>query len=218
MRIAVLFALVVGLGVVAASAQLPTAVARRPASVYVSEFVSRSITDKVLLVSFTDLFETALVNSGTNKVLNRRNLQKVLAEAQSESYVASMGDVSTQARVRIPALEGAEGVIFGEVNDDTDSGEVSVTVTLESFDSVIHWKRSLSMKRGRLRDLASRREAMEGLARAEAAAVDTGQSNSRSPDVRPQPPPAAGAAGLDGAPPLFSRSGTGISSVRSLRG
>ncbi len=164
MRIAVSFLVAVHFTCFSTPAQAQATVTRLPTSVYVSEFVSRSISDKALLVSFTDLFETQLVNSGRYKVLNRRNLHRILDESKNESYVASMRDVSAQARTRISTLEGANGLIFGEVADDADSGDVSITVTLESFDAVIHWKRSTSMKRGLVRDLASRRAAIGTLA------------------------------------------------------
>lgn len=136
--------------------------AQRPKNIYVSEFVSRTLKDPALLSSFTELFETALINSGAYRVLNRRNLQKVLAESQSE-YVASMGDVKSPVRGQIAKIEGAQGVVFGEVVDDSDSGDVRITVSLESFDSLVHWKHSGLMKRGLLRDGPSRQRAMERL-------------------------------------------------------
>ncbi len=61
------------------------------------------------------------------------------------------------------SVEKAEGVIFGEVTDDKESGEIIVTATLESFDSVKHWKRFASMKRGLLRDNSSRQNAVNQL-------------------------------------------------------
>ena len=195
MRIAAFLIIAAGLGVVSASAQASGSITGVPSIVYVSEFVSQTIQDDAILASFTDLFETALVSSGTQKVLNRRNLQKLLVEAQNESSVASMRDVSRQARVRIPALEGAQGVIFGVVTDDIASGEVSVAVTLEGFDSVIHWKRSVSMKRGTLRDLASRRETVEGL-----VPIDSGFGASRRNSGAPDATISRGAAGANPAP------------------
>lgn len=157
---------------------------QRPRNVYVSEFVSHSLKDAALLSSFTELFETALVNSGSYRVLNRRNLQRVLAESQSEAYVASMGDVKSPARAQIAKIEGAQGVVFGEVVDDSESGDVKITVTLESFDSVVVWKHSGLMRRGLLRDGPSRQRAMERLAQdiSSEIAIESG-TGKRLPEV-----------------------------------
>lgn len=140
-----------------------------PRSIYVAEFVSREISDKALLTSFTDLYETALIGSGAYRVVNRRVFHQILAEAQSELSVRSMGDVSQRARGQLTRLAEAEGVVFGEVTDDAASGDVIITVTLETFDSVRHWRRFTLMKRGELTLLANRVKAMQQLVSATTA-------------------------------------------------
>jgi len=127
---------------------------REPKTLYVAEFVSRTISDRAVLASFTELFETSLIRTGRYKVLDRRNLNRVLAEAQSEQFVVSMNNLTERVRTKVVAVEGAQGVIFGEVVDDPESGEIVITVSLEGFDAVKHWKRSTTTRYGRARDIA----------------------------------------------------------------
>jgi hypothetical protein len=135
-----------------------------PAAVYVAEFFSRQTVSQDVLASFTELFETALINEGAYRVLNRRSLYQVLREAQNESHVRSMSEVQVQARRQIRSVTEAEGVIFGEVTDDSASGEVGISVTLETFDAEKRWKHATTISRGRLLDRASRDGAMRALA------------------------------------------------------
>jgi hypothetical protein len=137
--------------------------AAAPHAVYVAEFQSGQVKEQGLLASFTELFETALINTGDYRVLNRRSFHQTLQEAQNEERVRSMSDLSQRARGQLRQTAGAEGVIFGEVTDDPASGEITVSVTLESFDAVKHWKYETSMTRGRTLDRASRQEAMRAL-------------------------------------------------------
>jgi hypothetical protein len=58
------------------------------------------------------------------RVHNRRNLQRIVAKSQNEEAVMRMSDLDQRARARLAALEQADGVIFGEVVDDSQSGEI----------------------------------------------------------------------------------------------
>lgn len=137
---------------------------KAPRSVYIADFTSRNLADDLILASFTELYESALVTAGAYKVLNRRTFNQILAAAANEAKVASMSDLSPRAKARLAGVEKADGVIFGEVTDDKESGDIIISATLESFDSVKHWKRFVSMKRGLIRDQSSRRKTMESLA------------------------------------------------------
>jgi hypothetical protein len=126
-------------------------------------FVSHNIADKNLLASFSEHFETALIGSGSYRVLDRNTFERILAEGKNEGYVASINDLTPTTRKQLSSIAKAEGVIFGEVTDDVESGEIIITATLESFDSVKHWKRFVSMKRGVVHDDPSRRAAIQQL-------------------------------------------------------
>jgi hypothetical protein len=140
-----------------------------PVNVYVSPFTSRSRIDDEVLASFRDLFEeafgTAFSHDGTYKVLNRQVIQQIVAEAQNETgLITSVDELNPKVKANL-RLAKADGFIFGEVTDDKDSGEVIVDVRLQSFDSVLWWNKSVSIKRGLIHDRSSRKEAMEKLVR-----------------------------------------------------
>ena len=135
----------------------------KPSRVYVADFTSTTLHDDNLLLSFTDQFETALIDSHVYTVLNRDHLAKLLRESKSEASLTSLQDISSQVRSRIQHLEAADAVIFGQVTDDLDSGELIITVTLETFDSVKQWKHSKTMKRGLIRDYTERQNVLNKL-------------------------------------------------------
>jgi hypothetical protein len=144
-----------------------------PKSVFIEQFTSRDGVDAEVLSSFRDLFEESFEdtfrNTGVYSVLNRQELEKIVNSSKSEILVTSMEqiDADTKARLR---LAKADGVIFGRVIDDKESGEVVVSAKLQSFDSVLQWNKSVTMKRGLIHDRASRKAAMVELVKSVATA------------------------------------------------
>lgn len=155
-----------------------------PSKVYVTDFSSRTISDKELLESFSDLFETALKAGERFKILNRRTLYRILSEAQNEGTLTSMHDVNQRARTQLARAQMAEGVIFGAITDDQVSGQIRATVSLQSFDTEIHCQAATTMTRGKLFDLASRQDLMERLATeiCQAPKPTGGQAGTSQPD------------------------------------
>ena len=137
-----------------------------PTNVYIAPFSSHSEIEGNVLSSLRDLFEESFeqtfAGNGTYKVLNRQTVEKILAEANNETVLTSVGELNPKAKDELKLVK-ADGVIFGEVTDDKDSGEVIVSVKLQSFDSVIFWNHSVTMKRGLIHDYTSRKTAMEQL-------------------------------------------------------
>jgi hypothetical protein len=179
----------------AASASAQTLPANRPVTpvnVYVAPFTSRDSIDHEILSSLRDLFEESFENAfssnGTYTVLNREAIERIIAESQNEAALASIDDLTTKARARLKVAR-ADGVIFGAVTDDKDSGEVIVSVKLQNFDSLLFWNRSVSIKRGLIHDRSSRQDAMEQLVRLISGSLQTnpsiGSSNDRSIQTRP---------------------------------
>jgi hypothetical protein len=159
----------------------PAPKAEQPSFIYVVSFTSPTIRDTPLLVSFTDLYEEALLASQRYRIHNRRTVQQILAEAESEAAIQSMNDLSPKSRHRLATIEKVDGLIFGEVVDDVASGEIVITATLQSFDSTTHWKRRAVMKRGLVMDLASRTVAMQELARSDDASRGARREASADP-------------------------------------
>jgi hypothetical protein len=137
------------------------AIATGQTRVYVTDFRSETLSDrKSLLRSFTEQFERALIASGAYIVLDRRKVDSILRESHNEVTLGSLQDLPSTTRSRIKQLENADGVIFGEVVDDSESGEVVITATLETFDSVKRWKHAIAMKKGLVQDYSERQQAM----------------------------------------------------------
>ena len=130
---------------------------------YVADFRSETLKDRsALLSSFTEQFEGALMASGSYIVLDRRKVDSLLRESKNEMNL-SLQSLPAAARERIRQLENAQGVVFGQVIDDVDSGEVIITATLEKFDSVKQWQHTVVMKRGLVQDYTQRQQAMNRL-------------------------------------------------------
>lgn len=125
------------------------------------------------------------MNAQTFTILNRRNLRSILAESRNEELVRSLEDLPTETRRRIQRFERAEGVIFGELFDDRESGDVIVSVTLETFDAVKRWKHTASLRRGLIHDYASRERVMRALVTRSGGVNDLSKLGSPSDPEQP---------------------------------
>jgi hypothetical protein len=106
-------------------------------------------------------------------------IDKILAESQNEAALTSIDDLSATAKSRLKVAK-ADGVIFGAVADDKDSGEVVVSVKLQCFESVLFWTESVTIKRGLIHDRSSRKAAMEQLVHAIPGSAKTGSGTGQS--------------------------------------
>lgn len=130
--------------------------------VYVADFLPIRRVPDDLLVSLTNEFELVLVESQRYDVLERRTLDRLAQHARNEIHASNVRELGTGV-IDVLRRQGAQGVIFGEVDDDAESGELVVYVTLENFDSQKEWKRSISLKRGLRNDRESRLAALRRL-------------------------------------------------------
>jgi hypothetical protein len=73
---------------------------------------------------------------------------------------------------------GVSVVVFGEMFDDVDSGDVSVIVTFQDFTGKKLLIKSVLMRRGLVRDATSRREKMASLVQAISGVTATTESTS----------------------------------------
>lgn len=138
-------------------------------SVYVWDFATRDRKKTDLTEKLTHEFELALIEYGSFSVLERRNIDRLLAQRENERAILDILEVPQAVWKELKARR-ADLVIFGEVFDDVASGQVFVTATVQGFDGTKQTKKSVLLSRGRQADAASRQAAMTELARALAGA------------------------------------------------
>ena len=131
-------------------------------NVYVVDFTTRDLKKNAQTAKFTHDFEQALVQSSCYQVLES-DVSRLLTELDREQAIADISQLSSTALKNLKAKQ-ASMVIFGEVFDDVDSGQVSVIVTFQKFDRTKALIKSTLIPRGKSNDAESRQAAMNGLA------------------------------------------------------
>ncbi|MBX2989737.1 MAG: hypothetical protein KF749_01065 [Bacteroidetes bacterium] len=140
-----------------------TASATPPDSIrcYVWDFTTRSGQRNLITQRFTIEFEEKLAQQGFCRVLERRNFARLIAHRDNETAIHRLDGVSQATLDTLKAYD-ANTVVFGEVYDDTSSGEYRIAVTFQNFDNTIKvW--SIRMPRGLVNDAGSREKKMEEL-------------------------------------------------------
>jgi hypothetical protein len=130
--------------------------------VYAWEFTTSNNEINSLTKSFTNEFEEELIQSKIFTVLERRNFNKLLSHKDNERAILKIEDIPTNTLDSLK-FKQANSVIFGEVFDDIESGQVKITATLQKFDGTSVSKNSVDLSRGKRFDAESRREKMKEL-------------------------------------------------------
>jgi hypothetical protein len=146
-------------------------------NVVVWDFTTRDGSKTETTASLTYEFEEALAQGGSYTVLERRSLPRLQAVIQNEKALRDIGLISSTGSQELKQL-GVTVVVFGEMFDDVDSGDVSVTVTFQDLTGNKLLIKSVLMRRGLLRDATSRREKMASLGQAISGATATTGSES----------------------------------------
>ena len=136
-------------------ASLSAQPAAKPAKVFVWTFRSNAAEDEPMLDNVTDEFVTVLHDSKKYILLDRTNLGSLLSRRQEE--MTDMSNIGSKDQAAMQT-KGAEAVFFGKVFHDVDSGQVRVTVTLESFDSQILFTKSRNMRPPEWKDSERRQQ------------------------------------------------------------
>ncbi|MCL4709097.1 hypothetical protein KJ068_28375 [bacterium] len=136
----------------------------RGKTVYIWDFITRDGDINDLTTSFTDEFEEALIQTRYYKVLERRNYARLFSQKEIEKGIMGIEQISKPKIENLKALE-ANMVIFGELFDDTEAGQLKVSISIQSFSGQIVIKESTFLSRGKRFDAESRREAMKELAK-----------------------------------------------------
>ena len=140
-------------------------------NVAVWDFTTRNGEDNQMTENFTYEFEEALVNYGNASVLERRNMDRLVAVIKDEKAVQDILQMSESTINDLKQL-GVEQVVFGEIFDDIDGGEISISVTFQELNGRKAQIKSAYMRRGLLADGRSRRDKMKELVKSLSSAND----------------------------------------------
>jgi len=153
-------------------------------SVVVWDFATRTGEKNNTTESLTYEFEESLSQNCSYNVLERRNLDRLQAVIQNERALQNVGQITAGGATELKRL-GASLVVFGEMFDDVDSGEITITVIFQNFKGQKVLIKSVSIRRGLLLDSASRRESMAALTgqicRSTKATEAVGKSEAKQP-------------------------------------
>jgi hypothetical protein len=130
--------------------------------VVVWDFATRDGKRTGVTTSLTAEFEEALVQKGAYSVLERRNLARLQRVITNEKALQDIGQI-TEAGTKTLKQLGTSIVIFGELFDDVDSGDVTITVTFQEFSGKKLLVKSVLMRRALVHDTRSRRDSMTTL-------------------------------------------------------
>lgn len=131
--------------------------------VYVWEFSTEDSSIIDLPARLTEEFETALTQVEGLFVLERRRYDRLVAHRANEKAIMKIEEIPQSTLDSLKSLK-ASIVIFGEVDDDVESGEIKVTVIFQNFDGRKK-KWSTRFPRGKRYDAGSREHAMKLLVR-----------------------------------------------------
>lgn len=192
------------LAVLAPRSHAQTATTQRE-NVYVWPFAQKG-KDRELAGHLTREFEQALTDDSEFDVLERGDLPRLWSHRQNEPVILDILDLPQEARKHLQAKQ-ADMVVFGEVHDDQNSGEVIVTVVFQDFSGHQRLAKSQSFTRGKRIDPDSRRKAMQQLVEDLSNAARRQQRMPPPPDPVPGPPPGPVPRPLPGrivGPPLIA--------------
>lgn len=144
----------------AALFQLPTFA--QDVSIYVWNFSDRNGSMNSLTNSLTDEFEEALLQTDCCEILQRRTYARLFQQRENERAISGYGNLSSDSKSRLKDIQ-ANTVVFGEVYDDTNSGQVKVAVSFENFNGTIDKQASVYMAKYDINNPSKREEAVAEL-------------------------------------------------------
>ena len=154
MRFCFLFILVLSISV-----QFQSPLIGQELSVYVWNFSDRSGGMDDLTTSLTDDFEAALLQTDCCEILQRRTYSRLFQQRENEKAISGYGNLSSDSKSRLKDIR-ANTVVFGEVYDDTNSGQVKVSVSFEKLNGTIDKRASVYMAKYDINNPSKREGAM----------------------------------------------------------
>ena len=128
-------------------------------SIYVWNFSDRSGGMNDLTASLTDEFEEALLQTDCCEILQRRTYARLFQHRENERAISGYGNLSSDSKSRLKDIQ-ANTVVFGEVYDDTNSGQVKVSASFEKLNGTIDKRASVYMAKYDINNPSKREEAM----------------------------------------------------------
>ena len=132
--------------------------------IYVWDFTTRDLQINESTTNLTIEFETALQSVGCLSLIDRRSLDQILQQRASERAIYDLENASPNMLKELK-IRNATGVIFGEIYDDKNSGQIRIQVKLQDFTGQIVRISSIRMDRGKISDGISRELYMSTLAK-----------------------------------------------------
>lgn len=141
---------------------LANAVYSQENKIYVWDFADRNGQRSDLTTSLTDEFEEALQFTECCKILQRRDYARLFSQRENEVGIIGIQNIPTEQKDRLKDLR-AESVVFGEVFDDTNSGQFKISVSVEDFSGEILRSASVYMAKYNINNPQKRIEAVKEL-------------------------------------------------------
>lgn len=131
--------------------------------IYVWEFSHRNGSVDDYTRSITEDFEEKLIQSRCcEPILQRRYYARLFDQKEIERSVLSVENIPPTLLDQLISLEAKE-VVFGEIFEDASSGQIKITVTVESFNSNILDKASIYLPKYMMADPFARRKKVNEL-------------------------------------------------------
>lgn len=154
-------AAVAGLGLLAGAAA-GQASGERPTT-YVWLFSATGTEVENLADMVTKEFEEALGKTGCLPLVERRNYPDLESHQRQERRLAG-ADLSPREKKELSSTTKADAVIFGEITDDVQGGQIKVAITLEALTGAKLANTSVRFTRGKRFDAEERERRMSELA------------------------------------------------------
>lgn len=121
--------------------------------------------DKIICTgrNFTQEFEEALFEAGCFSIMERREYARLMRQKDNEKAIMSIEGITDMSLGEFKALH-AEAMIFGEVYDDVESGELKIRVEVTNLHGEKLQVQGVRMSRGKSHDAESRELLMQELA------------------------------------------------------
>lgn len=109
---------------------------------------------------FTNDFETELIKFEIYEVLDRRNLNRIMAKKDMEKNISKIENLSSESKNELKVKE-ADAVFFGDLKFDNSGGKYKLSVTLESLNGELLRKGSILIDKGEIYHPPSRKDKVE---------------------------------------------------------
>lgn len=131
-------------------------------NVYVWDFSVSHDSLKRFGASFTNDFESQLINLEKYVVLERRRYDRIMAHKDMENEISDMRNISAKSKENLAANK-ADAVFFGSLVYDGGSGEFELTVMFQDLEGNNLKRANVVFKKGIIDDNANRKKIVADL-------------------------------------------------------